>query len=179
MKQALFSLFTLLLSMGCTSVPSKVTPVTPFDINQFTGTWYEIARLDHSFESGLSNVTATYELRDDGGINVINRGYSQDNVQWQEALGKAYFVTEPNFGHLKVSFWGPFYSSYVVFGLGENYDYAFVSGYNEDYLWLLSRKPNVNAALLEEFKQIAKEKGFNTDELIVVQHDPISNETSN
>ena len=70
-------------------------------------------------------------------------------------------------GHLKVSFFGPFYSSYVIFGLDEeNYQYAFVSGYNNDYVWLLARKPAVSDNVKKEFLDAAKERGFDTDALI-------------
>src|SRR5690606_7283410 len=102
-------------------------PVDDFELDRYLGTWFEIARLDHSFEEGLQRVTATYQLREDGGVRVINRGYAPEEDEWKETVGKAYFVEEETTGHLKVSFFGPFYSSYVVFELDkENYAYAFV-----------------------------------------------------
>ncbi|MGR5236003.1 lipocalin family protein [Vibrio alfacsensis] len=162
----------LLLSLsalfGCTSKPDGIEPVNNFELQPYLGKWYEIARLDHSFERGLSKVTAEYELREDGGVTVINRGYSEEKQAWTQADGKAYFVEDENTGHLKVSFFGPFYSSYIVFELGENYDYAFISGFNHDYLWLLSRTPTVDEATIERFIQVATEKGFALDELILV-----------
>ncbi|MBY7698963.1 lipocalin family protein [Vibrio harveyi] len=161
-------LLSLVTLFGCTSKPDGVEPVNNFELQPYLGKWYEIARLDHSFERGLSNVTAEYELREDGGVTVINRGYSEEDKEWTQADGKAYFVDGENTGHLKVSFFGPFYSSYIVFELGENYDYAFISGFNHDYLWLLSRTPTVDKATIERFKQVAKEKGFALDELILV-----------
>ncbi|MGO3799471.1 MAG: lipocalin family protein, partial [Vibrio casei] len=110
-------LFTALLLTGCLGMPKSVTPIQEFDVNQYLGTWYEIARLDHSFERGLTQVTADYSLKEDGGVKVINRGYSAAEGEWQQAEGKAYFVNEPNEGYLKVSFFGPFYGSYVIFYL--------------------------------------------------------------
>ncbi|WP_045406760.1 lipocalin family protein [Vibrio jasicida] len=162
-------LLSLVTLFGCTSKPDGVEPVNNFELQPYLGKWYEIARLDHSFERGLSNVTAEYELREDGGVTVINRGYSEEDKEWTQADGKAYFVDGENTGHLKVSFFGPFYSSYIVFELGENYDYAFISGFNHYYLWLLSRTPTVDKATVERFKQVAKEKGFVLDELILVE----------
>ena len=74
-------------------------------------------------------MTATYPLGGDGGVRVINRGYSTKNNKWQQAEGKAWFVQDANTGHLKVLFFGPFYGAYIVFGLDKtNYQYAFVSG---------------------------------------------------
>lgn len=161
-------LLSVAVLFGCTSKPEGVEPIQNFELKPYLGKWFEIARLDHSFERGLSNVTAEYELREDGGVTVINRGYSQEEQSWKQAEGKAYFVDEPSTGHLKVSFFGPFYSSYIIFELGEDYDYAFISGYNRDYLWLLSRQPLVDSATLERFKQVARDKGFAVDELILV-----------
>lgn len=171
MRKVLLVMISLLVG-GCLSMPDGVTPVTDFNLDNYLGRWYEIARLDHSFERGLSNVTATYSPRTDGGISVVNRGYSEQKQKWKEAEGKAYFVDESDEGHLKVSFFGPFYGSYIIFELDkENYSYAFVSGPNNNYLWLLSRTPEVDDDVLQQFISMSRARGFNTDELILVQHD--------
>ncbi|QTH63914.1 lipocalin family protein [Psychrosphaera ytuae] len=169
MKKYLLSIAFLLTA--CTGVPDKVTPVNNFDLNRYLGTWYEVARLDHSFERGLSQITATYSLKDDGGVRVLNKGYDVEEKEWREAEGKAYFVDASDVGHLKVSFFGPFYGSYVVFELDqEEYQYAFVSGPDTSYLWFLSRTPEVSPELMNKFKTLAKEKGFDTSKLIFVEH---------
>ncbi len=156
---------------GCTGVPDGVAPVRDFDLNRYLGKWYEIARLDHSFERGLQNVTANYSLRDDGGVTVTNRGFAAGDNEWKEVEGKAYFVGDSSQGHLKVSFFGPIYTSYVVFELDtENYEYAFVSGVSRSYLWLLSRSSTVSDEILERFKVRAEALGFDISELIMVDH---------
>jgi len=166
----LFVLFTLI--SGCTGLPKDVVPVAGFDADRYLGTWYEIARLDHRFERGLSNVTATYSVREDGGLVVKNRGYSTNKGEWKEATGKAYFVGDKAIGHLKVSFFGPFYGSYAVFELDkDNYQHAFVSGNTIKYLWLLSRTPQVSDELLDDFKSRASELGFDINKLIMVNHE--------
>ncbi|WP_300672792.1 lipocalin family protein [Desulfoluna sp.] len=104
------SIAFILFLTGCVGMPENVKPVDRFKPEKYMGTWYEIARLDHSFERGLSRVTADYSLRDDGGIRVLNRGYSDEENAWKEAEGKAYFVGGSDQGYLKVSFFGPFYS---------------------------------------------------------------------
>ena len=125
-----------LVLVGCTGVPRGVQPVKGFKLDRYLGKWYEIARLDHSFERGLTRVTAEYSLRSDGGVKVLNRGYSPAKKAWKEAEGKAYFVTTADQGYLKVSFFGPFYGSYVIFELDhKDYQYAVVSGPNKSYLW--------------------------------------------
>lgn len=152
---------------GCLGMPEGVEPVGDFDSENYLGTWYEIARLDHSFERGLSRVSAEYSRRDDGGIRVINRGYDEARGEWKSAEGRAYFVGDQGAGHLKVSFFGPFYSSYVVFELDhEDYQYAFISGYNRNYLWLLARTTAVDPELVEAFRQSAEKLGFETKGLI-------------
>lgn len=171
MQKILFMLSILMLS-GCVGIPESVKPVSNFELSRYLGKWHEVARLDHSFERGLSKVTAAYSLKGDGGVKVVNRGYSKDDNEWQEAEGKAYFVRESDEGYLKVSFFGPFYGSYIVFELEkENYQYAFVSGPNLDYLWLLSRTPKVEPQVLKKFFSMAKQIGFNTDEIILVEQD--------
>lgn len=160
----------LLLLAGCTGVPKDIEPVTGFDQERYLGTWYEIARLDHSFEEGLSQVSAEYQLNDDGSIKVVNRGYKQAEGKWEEVEGRAKFVDGPEKAHLKVSFFGPFYSSYVVFDLDEDYSRAYITGYNRDYLWFLSRTPQVSDEELEAFKARAIAEGFDLKELIIVEH---------
>lgn len=172
MKSLTIAIAALLL-VGCTGVPKGIEPVTGFDQERYLGTWYEIARLDHSFEEGLNRVTAEYVPNDDGSIKVINRGYNQAKGEWEEAKGRAVFVDDNDIAHLKVSFFGPFYSSYVVFELDEDYAKAYITGYNRDYLWFLSRTPQVSEAELEAFKTRAAAEGFALEELIVVeQADP-------
>jgi apolipoprotein D and lipocalin family protein len=156
---------------GCLGMPDEVTPVTGFEADRYLGKWYEIARLDHNFERGLTDISAQYSRREDGGIKVVNRGYSPEDEEWQQVEGKAYFVGPADEAYLKVSFFGPFYGSYVVFGLDrENYRHAFVSGPSHSYLWLLSRSPTLEPAVVERFEREAKRRGFDTDGLIFVEH---------
>ncbi|UCD34844.1 MAG: lipocalin family protein [Nitrospiraceae bacterium] len=171
MKNLILSILSLLLT-GCLGHPETVKPISDFNLEKYLGRWYEIARLDHSFERGLEKVTAEYSLREDGGVRVKNRGYSVSKSEWNEAVGKAFFVRGSDEGYLKVSFFGPFYGSYVIFELDkERYQYAFVSGPDESYLWLLSRTPTVSEELKERFAGKAKELGFETRDLIWVNQE--------
>jgi apolipoprotein D and lipocalin family protein len=155
------------LLTGCVGVPKGVKPVENFTVERYLGRWYEIARLDHSFERGLSHVTADYSLREDGGVRVLNRGYSDKKKEWKSAEGKAYFVQEPDRGYLKVSFFGPFYGSYVVFELDQQeYQYSVISGPNKSYLWILARKPQIQPELKQELISRAAALGFDTTKLV-------------
>ncbi|WP_462160060.1 lipocalin family protein [Pseudoalteromonas sp. GB56] len=168
MRNKIIILLTLVLS-ACTSVPEQVKPVTPFELSRYTGTWYEIARMPHSFEEGLTKVTATYSINDDGTVKVLNKGFDAQQDEWSSAEGKAKFVDSSNVGHLKVSFFGPFYSSYVIFDLDQqDYQYAYISGFNTDYAWLLSRTPEVDEQRINDFKQALAQRGFAVDKLILV-----------
>jgi len=169
----LFITSLVLILTSCTGLPENIQPVKNFDSQRYLGNWYEIARLDHSFERGLSNVTANYTKKKDGGIRVINKGFSTKENAWSVAEGKAYFVDDDTTGHLKVSFFGPFYGSYVVFKMDEiNYEYAYVTSYKRDFLWLLSRTPEISETIKEDFLNTAKENNFNVNEIIFVNHIP-------
>jgi apolipoprotein D and lipocalin family protein len=166
------SLVLILLLTGCVGTPDNVKPVDNFKLEKYLGKWYEIARLDHPFERGLSRVTAEYSLRDDGGLRIINRGYSTKENEWKEAEGKAYFVKGPDQGYLKASFFGPFYGSYIVFELDhENYQYSLVCGPDKSYFWILARGPQISEEIKNLLISKAAALGFDTRELIYVNHD--------
>ena len=161
----------LLFLTGCVGIPEQVKPVDHFQLEKYLGRWYEIARLDHSFERGLTRTTADYSLRDDGGVRVLNRGYAPKEKTWKEATGKAYFVKGPDQGYLKVSFFGPFYGSYIIFELDrDNYQYALVCGPDKSYLWILARAPEMKQGVKDALVAKAAGLGFDTGNLIFVDH---------
>lgn len=167
--------FMLAALTSCMGIPENVNVIKSFDANQYLGTWYEIARLDHSFERDLDNVTATYSLRDDGGIKVINRGYNSKKNVWKQAEGKAYFVDPANAdgtrtGKLKVSFFGPFYGAYNIIELDKPYyNYVMLCGPDKSYFWILSRTPQLSYPIKQHLIAQAKALGFATDQLIYVK----------
>lgn len=171
MKKAF--LFLSLFFTGCSvDIPDGIQAVDGFEVDRYLGTWYEIARLDHSFERGLSNVSATYSRRDDGGLKVLNKGFDDEDGKWSEAEGKAYFIDKPELGRLKVSFFGPFYGGYNIIKLDkENYSYVLVCGDTREYLWILSRTKSLSDELQNELIGFAKANGFATDNLIFVAQD--------
>ena len=168
----ILTVLLVLLLPGCTGIPDGVEPVGGFQLERYLGTWYEIARLDHSFERGLTRVTAEYDMRDDGGVRVMNRGYLAKEDKWKSAEGKAYFVEGADRGYLKVSFFGPFYGSYIIFELDrENYQYALVCGPDRSYLWILARSPRLDEGVRNALVAKAAAAGFDTDKLIFVDHE--------
>lgn len=170
---ATMTLLTTVLHTGCTAIPDGVKVVTEFELDRYLGTWFEVARLDHRFERGMSNVTANYSMRDDGGVKVVNRGYNVAKGEWDEATGKAYSVGDTDVGQLKVSFFGPFYGGYNIFELDkDNYQYALIAGPDRGYLWILARSPNLDQDVVSALVKNAENLGFPTDELIYVDHTP-------
>lgn len=159
----------MLMLTSCMGVPDNVKVVDSINANEYLGTWYEIARIDNRFEKGLSRVTAEYRKREGGGITVINRGFEEESGSWKESTGKAFFVDGEDKGHLKVSFFGPFYGAYVVFALdAKDYQYALVSGPDTSYFWLLSRTPTMDAALRNRLIDDAVSKGFRREDILLV-----------
>ena len=171
LRTILCSVVAVLGLSGCVDIPENVEAVKGFELERYLGKWYEIARLDHSFERNLQQVTAEYSLRDDGGVKVINRGYNTVDKEWSQAEGKAYFVEEPDLGRLKVSFFGPFYGGYNIIELDkQGYQYSLVCGPDKQNLWILARSPDLDPAIVERLVAKAQSLGFATDELIYVEH---------
>ena len=155
---------------ACAQIPRGVNAVEGFDVQRYLGTWYEIARLDHSFERGLIYVTATYSLNKDGSLLVVNRGFDPKQKKWKQAEGKAYFVAGTDVGRLKVSFFGPFYGGYNIIDLDKkDYSYSLVCGPNFSYLWILARDKKLGGETLSKLINEAKNLGFETDKLIFVE----------
>ncbi len=160
----------LLAFTSCSVIPKGAEAVKPFQKDRYLGKWYEIARFDFRFEKDMNNVTAQYSLNDDGTIKVVNRGFNYVTNEWKQTVGKAKFRGNENEAKLKVSFFGPFYSSYNVIALDDQYKYALVAGKNLDYLWILSRETTIPEDVKQNYLSKAKEIGFDTTNLIWVEH---------
>jgi apolipoprotein D and lipocalin family protein len=175
-KTNLNTLLLLVLSIislafiSCASLPKGVTVVEPFDSERYLGFWYEIARIDFSFEKGLDNTSAEYSLNPNGTVKVVNRGIRTANGKKSEAKGTARFRYGPQKGALEVSFFGPFYAPYNVLAIDDEYQHALVSSGSFEYLWILSRKPTIDESIKQEFLAKAKSLGFDTNRLLWVQH---------
>lgn len=167
---SLLALTGVVLLSSCSSVPKGAVVVKPFDKDRYLGKWYEIARFDFRFEKNMNNTTAEYSLNEDGTIKVVNSGYDTLKKKWKQSVGKAKFRGSPNEAKLKVSFFGPFYGSYNVIALDDQYKYALVAGKNLDYLWILAREKTIPNEIKENYVQLASSIGFKTENLIWVEH---------
>lgn len=154
---------------GCAvSVPKGIKPVTAFDARRYMGTWYELARIEHRFERGLTEVSAHYSLNDDGTVSVVNRGYDSAKKEWRQANGKARFLGEPDVAALKVSFFGPFYGGYNVVSLDDDYQTSLVIGNSLDYFWLLSRSKSISEQKFRQLLEKAQSLGVDLSRVQVV-----------
>lgn len=140
--------------------------VKAFDLDRYLGSWYEIARFDHSFERGLTHAKAYYSLNDDGTITVINSGMKKGKSKVSTGRAK----TTDKTGLLRVSFFGPFYSDYRVMMLSWDYNYVLVGSGKPKYLWILSRTPDVPGEVLDHILDEASARGYDTNNLIWVDH---------
>lgn len=161
----------LLAGCGSSNPPPGITAVTPFDLQRYQGSWYELARLDHRFERGLTDVSAAYSPQPDGSVRVVNRGFDPSTGQWREAVGKALFTGLPTTGSLKVSFFGPFYGGYHVAALDADYRWALVVGPDRSYCWILARDKRLDPAWREAITARAKALGIDTSALLWVPHE--------
>ena len=163
-----FFLMALVVSLfGACDASSKVdnSTVKSVDLTRYLGSWYEIAKFDHSFERGLDHAMARYTLRDDGKIDVLNTGIKDGRAKDAKGIAKTTDVP----GLLRVSFFGPFFGDYRIMMLDENYQYVLVGGGTDKYLWILSRTPELDEATKSLILAEADRRGYDTGKLIWVK----------
>lgn len=166
-----FVISLALLSLSCATGKSPAEPVRGFDADRYLGRWYEVARLPHRFERGLTDVTAEYSRNENGSIRVANRGWSSSKGEWRTVDGRARFTTTPDVGQLEVSFFGPFYGLYTVAELDPEYRWAMVVGPGSGYFWILSRTPELDESTVGRLIETAGELGIDTSKIERVTHD--------
>jgi len=144
--------------------------VKDFELNRYLGKWYEIARFPNRFEKELVGVTATYSLRDDGKIEVLNEGRKNSlDGELKQAKGKAKVPDASNTAALKVAFFLFFYADYYVMELDkENYQWALVGSSTDKYLWILSRTPQMDENIYNQLVESAKSRGYDVSKLYKV-----------
>lgn len=163
-KILLFILLSVLMT-ACDTLTVDNRVVDHLDLNRYLGSWYEIARFDHRFERGMEQTKASYSLREDGNIDVLNTGMKDGEAKTAE--GKAKLTDTPAL--LRVSFFGPFYSDYRVMLIDPDYQYALIGSGSDNYLWILSRTPQLTDQAKRILLNEAKRRGYDTSKLIWVR----------
>lgn len=165
MKKCFLMALAASIFVGCNSAEVDNSTVKSVDLNRYLGYWYEIARFDHPFERGMEYAMAHYTLRDDGKIDVLNTGIKDGRAKDAKGIAKTTNLS----GLLRVSFFGPFYGDYRIMLLDTNYQYVLVGGNNGNYLWILSRTPQLDEATKSLILAEADRRGYDTNKLIWVK----------
>ena len=165
MKKIFLMALSAMLFTGCESAKLDNSTVKSVDLSRYLGSWYEIARFDHSFERGMEYAMAHYTMRDDGKIDVLNTGIKDGRAKYAKGIAK----TTNQQGLLRVSFFGPFFSDYRIMMLDENYQYVLVGGSTNRFLWILSRTPQLDEATLSLILAEADRRGYDTTRLLWVK----------
>ena len=165
MKKIFLMALSAMLFTGCESAKLDNSTVKSVDLSRYLGSWYEIARFDHSFERGMEYAMAHYTMRDDGKIDVLNTGIKDGRAKDAKGIAK----TTNQQGLLRVSFFGPFFSDYRIMMLDENYQYVLVGGSTNRFLWILSRTPQLDEATLSLILAEAEHRGYDTTRLLWVK----------
>ncbi|MBN2371866.1 MAG: lipocalin family protein [Vicinamibacteria bacterium] len=157
---------------GCAASTSErlrlpeLRTVPHVDLDRYVGTWYDIASFPQRFQRGCAGTTATYTIRDDGMIDVLNRCHDGSLAgKERSARGRARVVDRSTNAKLKVSFFRPFWGDYWIVDLGPDYEYAVVGHPSRDYLWILSRTPSMDGAVYEEILGRLREQGYEVQRL--------------
>lgn len=173
MKQKVYLIITLLILIlsicGCKYAKTQTNTmktVDKVDLERYMGTWYEIARFPHSFEKGLVGVSATYSLKKNGKVEVLNQGF-KDSLTGKLKRAKGFAkVPDPNVqGRLMVYFFWPFGGEYLILDLDENYQYVLVGSSSKNYLWILCRTPKMDDPIYTSLLKKAESLGFDTTKL--------------
>ena len=170
-KMFIYSLILLpLMFISCiTMAPNSMKPIETVDfvdIDRYIGEWYEIARYEHRFQKGCVGSKATYTMRDDGKISVVNECFDKSSSgKLRSAKGKAWVVDKQSNAKLKVSFFWPFAGDYWVIDLGENYEYAVVGHPDRKYLWVLSRTPEMDENVYQAILDRLQKQEYDTSKL--------------
>jgi apolipoprotein D and lipocalin family protein len=170
LRTALIALVAL-AATGCARSTAHLPVAQPFAADRYLGTWYEQVRYDHSFERGLEAVSATYSRRDDGTIRVVNRGWNHDRQRWSEATGWARPADAADAGHLRVTFFWPFFGDYRIVHLDADYRTAIVTGPDYGWLWILTRARTIDEAERQALIDRAVALGFDRAPMLLVRHD--------
>ncbi len=171
MKQ-IFLILAAMASLFSSTSAQELSTVDQVDIEKYAGTWYEIARLPNSFERGLKCVTATYTLKDNGKIEVLNKGFSSGTKgKWKTARGSARVPDQNYPGRLKVTFFWPFAGNYYILALDEQYQYALVGDPSRKYLWVLARSSSLDQDIYTRLMEHAKKDGFDIQQVLKVEQD--------
>ncbi len=166
MKKLISGLFTL-FAVSCSTAYLALDSVEEFDLEKYMGKWYEIYRLPNKFEEGLEDITAHYELTEDGTVIVTNEGrVIADRSRIKQAKGRAWVPDPKEPSKLKVSFFWPFSGDYWILKIDPEYNHALVGDPGGKFLWILSRDRKPNPEIVEQLMDYASTLGFDVEKMV-------------
>ena len=162
----------VVVSISSCSKSADLSTVSDVELERYAGTWYEIARLPNRFEKGLECVSATYTLKENGKIEVLNQGrkVGEENKA-KDIKGTAWVPDDTKPGQLKVRFFWPFAGDYYIIELDRDYRYALVGDPSRKFLWILARERSLDQAIIDSLLESAAAKGFDTEAVMKVNQD--------
>jgi apolipoprotein D and lipocalin family protein len=168
----LASMVWALITAGCATTTTERLHLPPLEavghveLSRYLGIWYEIAAFPQSFQRGCTATTATYELRRDGDVDVINR-CRKGSLDGEEksAHGRARVTDRSTNAKLEVSFFRPFWGDYWIIDLADDYSYAVVGHPGRDYLWILARTPTMSEGSYQTIVARLQAQGYETSRL--------------
>lgn len=167
-----FLLILISMFLNCKNPNADLEVVKELDLTKYAGTWYEIARLSNSFERKLECATATYSLKDNNKVEVVNKGhYITDHSKTTDIKGTAWVPDKEFPAKLKVRFFWPFSGDYWVLELDSNYQYALIGEPSRKYLWILSKTKTLDDNIYNSLLESAAKKGFDIKKIIKVKQD--------
>jgi lipocalin len=171
MKKSILIFITLMIF---SSVHSQKSPsvVSSVDLNRYKGLWHEIARLPFYFERKLKCTSATYTIRDDGRITVLNKGhYITDPRKSTSSKGVAWIPDKNSPAKLKVQFFWPFSGDYWIMELDKDYQYVLIGEPSHKNLWILAREKKMEESTYRMLLQKAIDNGYDVKKIIRVEQD--------
>jgi apolipoprotein D and lipocalin family protein len=147
--------------------------VDDLDLDRYQGQWHEVARLPNRFQEGCQESTANCQLTTDNEVLVTNRCVRDDSQDSAEAIA---WSVGPEAGKLRVQFFWPFSGDYWVIALDPQYHWAMVGEPSRNYLWILSRTPELDPVILHDLTKRAAELDFDVNRLILA-HPKVSSDT--
>jgi apolipoprotein D and lipocalin family protein len=165
------TLAAALLAAAGRAAPAGLPVVPQVDLQRYAGKWYEIASLPQRFQEGCTATTATYTLRDDGKLGVLNEcRLGSPDGEPKRAEGYAKIADPATNAKLRVTFFWPFFGDYWILELGPEYEYSVVGHPSRDYLWILGRSPRLPQATLDGILERAAALGFDIARLRYTEH---------
>jgi apolipoprotein D and lipocalin family protein len=170
LKMILVSIvFGITMTTGCLKAAEKAPPlrtVDRVDLHRYLGKWYEIASFPQWFQKNCVASSATYTLRQDGNIEVLNQCRDKTlDGKLRDAKGKAWVVDPQSNAKLKVRFFWPFSGDYWIIDLDTDYRYAVVGHPNRNYLWILSRSPRMDPGIYDGIIERLKKQHYDVSRL--------------